>query len=207
MAIFFITQDRKVLNRHEAIEDKFGIIVVAPGEFIGRIDEILRELEYRPSRLSSTRTLLESKVKISDLDGLYAIFKQDNPCDKRGLFETKLRHFIANNQVFEVLKIANNDGSYLALIVYDRSLPGKISVPLLRISNHPLASTILRYLLRKTILLSLAENCSLIDVTDDIRDQQAMSALIETGFIMTTGQWSKCSLKMADNSEKYIKYN
>ncbi len=199
-ANFFITQDTVLLKKDNIIYNKFGIRVLPPGEFISRIDEVIREIEYRPSRLGGSHEFETNKIRADQTQELYQLFHRTSPKEKKSQFEIKVHHFIAHPHRYDFELCMQKGMGPLAIIVSDLDNPSEIVIPMIRVSHSPLAGTVLRYLLRRSILTSVRENRPFVRIKDTQDQVGFEEALEECGFTKIKDQWVKCSLQVAINS-------
>ncbi len=200
-ADFFITQDEGLLNRASDINNIFNFRILSPGEFIGRLDESIREREYKPSIFAGSRRLSISKVTSPGDATLYSDFRQSTTGERRRDFERKIRAFISQPRLYsvEVIRCSNPEQN-LALVVYDRNNPEELKVPLLRISKSNRSGTILRYLLRRSVLISALEGRHVLSIRDSTLFSNFELAYIESGFVLTEPQlWLKFTIAKADS--------
>ena len=203
-AHFFITQDTGLLKKSEIFHKEYGIKVLSPGEFIGRIDEVTREVEYHPERLAGSCAATKSKIQSNQLSSLYLNLRYTKTGEKKHQFEHRLRSYMAQPNKYEVFVCWQMNAKPLALIVYDRSISSVLSVPMLRVSQSQLSGTVLRYLLGQVILTSAGERRVLTRVFD--LNNGFDQALLETGFTQVEDQWVKYNLPVADNSINLCDY-
>lgn len=204
-AHFFITQDTDLLKKSDIVHDEFGIIILPPGEFIGRIDEIIREVEYRPRRLGGSHILQVVKGQSDQLKRLYSVFRSVSKQEKRRPFEARIRHFFAYPSRYDNEIYIQKDSEPLALIVYDRKILSELVVPMIRVSRSPLSGTMLRYLLRRAVLKSAREKRPFIVIRDSQGEIGFGHALEECGFSKVGEEWVKCSLQVADSGVNLLK--
>ncbi len=197
-ADFFLTQDIDLEKKGDEIHKEFGIRILPPGKFIGRLDEIIREVEYRPSRLGGSNSLTISKARSESISSFYNVYQWGNSKARKSDFESKLRNFLAQPQRYS-LEICHMESKLLAFSVYDRIDSSELVLPFIRVSRSPIFGTMMRYLLRRAIQLSAKENRSFVRVTD-IQDRIGFyQALEECGFTKIEDQWVKFSLRVVDN--------
>lgn len=203
-AHFFITQDTDLLKKSDSIHSDLGIKILSPGEFIRRIDEVTREVEYHPDRLGGSRALKMAKLRSDQIRMLHPSLRSLSTHEKKNSFESRLRRFIASPSRYDVEICTQEDDKPLALIVYDRANPSELSIPMLRISGSPLAGTVLRYLLRRAIITSAREGCPFTTVTN-AQDQAGCDLVLEEcGFTRVNDQWIKCGLPCADTHDRLL---
>jgi predicted nucleic acid-binding protein len=199
-ALFFITQDRGLLKKSEEFHKEFGIRILSPGRFIGRLDEIIREGEYLPRRLGGACALTIRRAPSSLISRLFPIYQCGNPEERKSQFESRIRNFIAQliRYTVELCQIGSKP---LAFIVYDRSDSSALGIPMVRVSRSTISGTVLRHLLRRAVQISVEENRHFVRVTDIHAQGGFEQALGECGFTKIQNQWFKISLPVADNIE------
>lgn len=202
-AHFFITQDGDLLSKSEAIHSELDILILSPGEFIVRLDEIIREVEYRPKQLAASHVLAISKISSEQLSQLYSIFHWSGPEERKRNFEARLRNFLANSIRYDT-ELCQTDSSTLALIVYDRGSPLELGIPLIKVSRLPLADTVLRHFLQRAVLISANEKRPFVRITDFPYQAGLEKALEECGFTKIGAHWVKLSLKIANSSASLL---
>ncbi len=198
-AHFFITQDTYLFKKRKVFQDAFGIRVLSPGEFVVRIDEEMRRLEYQPSSLAGSRALAISRLRSDQLAALYDVFRLLARDEKKNQFEAHLRSFLAQPEMFEV-ELCTQTTRPVALIVYSRENPSRLNIPLIRIVHSAFPGTLLRHLLRRVILLSVAEQRPFVCVTDDEEQTGLQDALQESGYTAIGKEWVKCSMQLTSDS-------
>ena len=190
---FFITQDSRLIKKSDDIHSDFGLKIVSPGGFIGRLDEVIRETEYRPAQLAGTRSLTTSRVCSEDIDSLYPLFRHENPAERKGEFERKLRYYFSQPQSFKVEITSQGKSEPHSIVAYDRSQSAMIGIPMIRISKASLSSTVLRYILNKIVVASASEKRPFIQISDSTIRSDVRKGLEESGFSLIEGSWCKFS--------------
>jgi hypothetical protein len=97
---FFITKDKKLLNKAEQVEDRFGIRIINPSDFMIHQDTLIREAEYQPARLAGSR-IQKKRVSLDqshDLENLFQYQKGEKKSDLR----RKLHQYLADPYTYEV---------------------------------------------------------------------------------------------------------
>jgi predicted nucleic acid-binding protein len=199
-ALFFITQDGGLLKKTEEFHEEFGLRILSPGRFIGRLDEIIREVEYLPRRLGGACALTIRRAPSSLISRLFPIYQCGNPEERKSQFESKIRNFIAQLNRYRV-ELCQIEKKPLAFIVYDRSELSELGIPMVRVSRSKLSGTVIRHLLRRAVQISVKENRPFVRVTDIHAQAGFEQALEECGFTKIKDQWFKISLPVADNIE------
>jgi predicted nucleic acid-binding protein/GNAT superfamily N-acetyltransferase len=202
-ASFFITQDTGLLKKSEELHKEFGIRILSPGRFIGRLDEIIREVEYLPRRLGGACALTIGRAPSSLISRLFPIYQCGNPEERKSQFESKIRNFVAQLSRYRV-ELCQIEKKPLAFIVYDLGDSSELGIPMIRASRSKLSGTVLRHLLRRAVQLSLKDNRPFVRVTDIHAQGGFEQALEESGFTKVQDQWFKISLPVADNIEGLV---
>jgi predicted nucleic acid-binding protein len=202
---FFITQDQGILKRSDTVYQKSGLRILAPGQLVGRLDEAIREVEYRPKRLAGTSTLMNSRLHSNQVTNLYPHLRCLSRQEKIHEFESKLRAFMAQPDRYSIQVILRKDGPPLALIVYDTDNPQELSIPMFRVSRSSIASTVLRYVLGKIVLRSASEKRQITRLHSDCANEDFRRSLRELGFAPVDDHWIKINLPSIKYSNALIK--
>jgi predicted nucleic acid-binding protein/GNAT superfamily N-acetyltransferase len=202
-ALFFITQDMGLLKKSEEFHNEFGIRILSPGRFIGRLDEIIREAEYLPKRFGGACALTICRAPSSLISRLFPIYQCGTPEERKSEFESKIRNFLAQLTRYKV-ELCQIDSKPLAFIVYDRSDSSELGLPMVRVSKSILGGTVLRHLLRRAVQISVKENRPFVRVTDFHTQGGFEQALEECAFTKIKDQWFKISLHVVDNIEGLV---
>lgn len=189
-AHFFITRDNLLLDKSDKIYDKFGVLVMRPTDLIRRIDEVINESKYQPARLAGSQIRIKH-VKSGNESVLKNIFLCYNQGEKRVDFESDLREYLANADIYDVYIIEDNQNDPIAILVYDNSYNDILTVPMFRVANSGLASTVARYLIKKIILDSINNKKTVIDITDSHLIDSSKFALMDNGFLYHKNKWIK----------------
>jgi len=200
-AYCFITQDTGVLRKAGVVEKEFGMKVLSPGEFVGHADEVIREIQYRPTALAGSRRLTKSIISSRLSADLYPRFRDSFSGERKTKFESQLRVFMAQPARYNLELCRQSSGEPLVLVVYDRCLPEELTIPLLRVAPSPFADTVLRYVLRQIVMTSFNEKRMITRIGDNSGNDQFGAALEEVGFSNIGGEWIKCNLPFIGNSQ------
>jgi len=195
-ADLFITQDSGVFKRSEEIRAALGIRVLTPGELLGRIDETIREVEYRPERLAGSLIEL-SRLRINEIPVLYRHFRSHERGEKKKQFQKRLRAFLAQQDRYEIWVSWLKDDRPLSLVVLDRAHPAQLVIPMLRVCRSPLSGTVLRYALSQAVVISAREGRPVTRVAVRHMPDELDRALAEMAFSRADGGWVKISLDFA----------
>ncbi|OPY17079.1 MAG: hypothetical protein A4E74_01522 [Syntrophus sp. PtaB.Bin075] len=200
----FITQDNALLRKADDINSEFHIKIMSPGQFIGHVDEVIRETKYRPEHLAGAYSLTNMLLKSPELSSIYEVFRSNETQEKRLPFESTLRNYMAQPDKYEIQLCKNNENKPISLLIYDRSETNELSVPFLRVARTPLHSTIYRYLLCRAIDVSMIEKRSICKISKTNMNYDLEEALRELCFIESESDWIKISLSYLGTSSNLI---
>lgn len=190
---FFITRDEKLLSLYDVLYDKYGVSVLRPSDFIVRIDEMQKEEEYQPYRLTGTQ--FKSKlVQQNEIDSLAMYFQNASKSENKASFNKLLRRHLSDPVNSRCYLYYSSDNDPLALIVYTRTNNHELLVPVFRVRRGPLSSTITRHLLICAKMLSAKENRMVTAFSDDFLSDEAISVLEKEAFSSSLTGWRKLNL-------------
>jgi hypothetical protein len=78
---------------------------------------------------------------------------------------------------------------------YDKSQPGEMQIPLLRVTKNRIGSTLLRYLISKAIFDSRRDGLRIIRIAETCQSDLVGGAAREAGFFSSIGAWVKINLE------------
>ena len=188
---FFVTRDKAMLERSEAIYEAHGVSVLHPTDLVNRCDVLRREVSYRPSRLEGSNWR-ERLVLAADVDAIVSLFK--NSEQKSNAFEDTVRRFLAKPNEWNSTVAADGNTSPTIYIVHSSETSTQLEIPLLRHSDHPLAGTLLRHLIHEIVRDAGSDQHKIIHVTDQVLSDESIAALDELGFVPDSGAWWKISI-------------
>jgi predicted nucleic acid-binding protein/GNAT superfamily N-acetyltransferase len=198
---FFVTRDQNLLDLSSKVYDTFGITILRATDLIIRLDELRREIEYAPQRLAGTLSeirLVQGGQESSLTDKFQAVSLGEN----RSSFQLHLRNILANpdrNACYVALDV-NKEA--IALFAYERRQPDTLGIPLIRIAHGPVAATLVRYLIFKSVVQAANEKRIVTSVTDPYQSETVLSALAEDGFLATGEGSIKISLPLAKTAQE-----
>lgn len=189
---FFITRDQRLHKRlKEFVSEQFGVYIMQPADFIINQDELIRNAEYQPARLSGSH-IKYKRVQAEQRDLLEDIF-YDASHEKKSEFRQKLSYYLADPHIFHTETIQEQT-TPLALIVYGRQNPHELDIPIFRVSKHALSPTIARYMIFRAVITATNENRIITKLTDYRFTENLFDALIENGFLRINNVWIKVNL-------------
>ncbi len=185
-ALAFITRDEGWLNNKisEFLENEYGLRIMSPGAFILSVDELSKQEEYIPSRLSGLN-LQYAKMSSTDLKRIGCDLLLSEQSEHLGDFHQQLRLLMSNPQKNNMLTIKSDD-AIIAIIAY--SLIEKVlHVKLFRISTSCLSPsirpTLLTRLTMKLLEIASEHNVELILLDNSIiTTQEIEKAFLRSGF-------------------------
>ena len=140
----------------DIIYENFKLSVIHPEELINRLDELRNKPDYQPVRFSGT-TLEQIQIRSGQEDFLSNYFHNSKLGENKTEFQQKLRRYLAEHDKFECVLVRESDNKPLALIVYGKQKKHELEIPIIRVGNHNLSSTLARHIIFKSILKSASE--------------------------------------------------
>ncbi len=192
---FFVTRDGSLLKKAEQVYEKFGMSIIRPSYLITHQDSLIRETEYQPSRLAG------SLIKINRVQAEQSAFLEnkfrETQKETKVEFRGKLQPYLVDPHTFEV-NIIESAEQPLALVVYSRHNQSELEIPILRVVQGSLSSTLARHLVLRTILTSAKEERILTKITDRYLSNNIIDALQENGFALINQVWVKANLPIVE---------
>jgi GNAT superfamily N-acetyltransferase/predicted nucleic acid-binding protein len=195
-APFLVTRDEVLVERCEPLYRSHGLMVLLPAELINHLDSVEREGDYRPARIEGSR-LKNSLLKAETLEAAVADFKAAE--ERQGDFKKVLLHCLTQPKVMDVQVITDFANAHVVLGVMDRQRPEILTVPVLRHSRHPMATTMLRNFLRACLAAAADEQRSTVTVTETRLADTDKNILSEFGFALCGDVWVKIALRSVGN--------
>jgi predicted nucleic acid-binding protein len=207
-ASFFITHDTEILNKESLIYEKFKISIIRPSDFIIRLDELRKEVEYQPVRLAGTQ-IAKQIAKLEQIDLLTDAFLSKITGEEVNDFQQSLRSYITNPKQYEVVLIRDDEPEPLALIIYEKEKNNELKIPMLRIrKNYALAPTVLRHLILSSIQKSAQEKCQFTIINEAHLEEFTIEALGQDNFFFVDGTWIRANfatIQTASDLSSYLK--
>ncbi len=205
-AQFFITRDGGILKKEQEIYEDFKISILRPSDLIIRLDELHREAEYQPTRLSST-SIKEQLVKSNQQNILIDSFLSYNEGEKKKEFQRKIRNFISKPDIFECIIFWDEKIDPLAFIVYERINKYELKIPVVRIRKNSSLSSIIffRHLILYSIKKSVSENRIFTLISDTYLEDGFKKALRKDYFNSAEDEWIKVNISCIDNALNFSK--
>jgi len=198
---FFITRDEKLLDLNDVLYEKYGVSVLRPSDFIVRIDEMQKEEEYQPYRLTGTQ--FKSKlVQQNEIDALAGYFQNANKSENKAAFNRLLRKHLADPVNSRCYLFYSSDNDPLALIVYTRTNNHELIVPVFRVKKGPLSSTITRHLIICAKMVSARESRLVTAFSDEFLSDETIAILEKEAFSKSSTCWRKLNLLQVGTSSE-----
>src|SRR5205085_4278953 len=204
-AQFFVTRDEALLNLSERVYESFGLTIIRPTDLIIQLDELRREAEYLPQRLAGTLSEIRL-VQSGQEQALTNRFQASAHGESKASFQQRLRKLLANpkrNSCYVALDINKLP---IALFAYDKELPHSLDMPLLRVGHSPLAATLARYLIFRSVLNSAQDSRIVTTISDAFQDETITAALSEDAFIQRAEGWIKINLPVAKTASQLAQH-
>ena len=182
---YFITRDEALLRLGASISEAAGVTVLAPTEFINRIDRLRREDSYRPVRLAGG--VIKFGLAVSEeVSELARLFGGSNP----GAFRKHLRDLLRRPTEFSCQVARGQSGEILAFVIQSTDKNSSIcKVTGFEIRAGAVAETIARYLLHRLILDVGRRGQKLLCLDNNVQDPVVRrAALEEYGFVPAAGE-------------------
>ncbi|QSJ20850.1 GNAT family N-acetyltransferase [Nostoc sp. UHCC 0702] len=201
----FLSRNKELLDLADIIYENFKLSVIHPEELINRLDELRNKPDYQPVRFSGT-TLEQIQVKRGQEDFLSNYFYNSKLGENKTEFQQKLRRYLAGHDKFECVLLRESDNKPLALIVYGKQKKHELEIPIIRVGNHNLSSTLARHIIFKSILKSASEQRYFTRITDDYSENTVMEAIQEDAFVKGKNGWLKANLSVVKTFSELSQY-
>lgn len=196
---FFITRDALLLGRAEKIYEKFGLSILRPSDLIVRLDELRQESDYQPVRLAGTLSEIKLLNKADD-PLVVETFLANSLGESKQSFKSKLFRMLSDPEKYRCQVALDSEQHPFALIVYARSQPNSLEIPILRVRRGSLAATMSRYLIFQATWRAALEGRAFTRITDPYLEQHVSAAVADESFIPSASEWVKVSLSSATSA-------
>jgi GNAT superfamily N-acetyltransferase/predicted nucleic acid-binding protein len=191
-APFLVTRDQTLIERAEPLYRRHGLKVLHPAELINHLDSIEREADYKPARIEGSR-LRSELLKADALSRVVEAFKL--PEERINDFNKELWHLLSHPRSL-VTQLVSDAAERMVLVgAMDRSDPSRLHVPVLRRTDHPLSSTMLRNYLRTCLDSAAKEGRNLVTIHCRGLSRADGQVLREFGFLFCGEMAVKFSLQ------------
>src|SRR5207247_729913 len=138
--------DESLLELSEDVFEKFGLRVLRPSDLILQLDTLQNEEDYRPSSLAGTHIQLK-RANMNGAEHWSRLVQNSRKGENLAAFRKVLNDALAQTGPFKVMELTDGEGESLALFILDWSNPHELRLPLLRIHEGKMASTLARHIL------------------------------------------------------------
>jgi predicted nucleic acid-binding protein/predicted transcriptional regulator len=189
-AQFFITRDEEILKNNKFFK-KYNLTVYRPSEFITHLDENIQVSKYKPQSLIGT-SINSKRVTTKNIDFFTETFLKSN--EKKSHFQKIIRNSLSLPNKFELITISKKS-HLLAFMIFDRTSENKLKIPVFRFLNSSLRITLTKHLLFKSILTSISENRTFVEINENHLEDDIKNAIQEARFTKLNNTWQKINIK------------
>lgn len=190
---FFVTRDDELLALEEQVYEKTKTLIIRPTDLIIRLDELRRQLEYQSLRLAGT-SIYQKRLKSRQQNLVTGVFLAYAKSEKKSYFVRRLRNFLTEPERFQCYIIWDAQENPVATIVYDKQKEYELGIPLFRVKNNRLASTIARHLILLSITISTKGGRKFTKITDPYLEDAVIAAIQDDKFSKFENGWLKANL-------------
>lgn len=198
---FFVTRDDNLLQKQEALYETLGLTVIRPSDLIVYIDELQRQVAYRPQRLFGTGLNIR-RVHAKEQESLLKHFRCQNQQESKPEFRRKVQQFLADPDRYESQIALDKTQTPLAFFVYDTHNADFLEIPLFRVRKGVLGTTLARHLIFQILLKASQSHKACASVTDSFLEDEIKDALLEDAFVYTDDKWVKLTLSVAETAQQ-----
>ncbi|MDJ0600921.1 MAG: GNAT family N-acetyltransferase [Crocosphaera sp.] len=196
-----LTKNVDILKLSDQFYEEFKVIIISPNDFIKRFDDIEQQKNYQSRLFAGIHSLKQLPIKLEEVNKLKHDLVNNCSEEEQQYFLENLRNFLFKKDTHECLIIKDEDNESVAIIVYNRSKRDQLEIPLMRISKHYLAETVVRYLLFTSISLSAQEGRQLTKITDKYLQDKIINIIQEYHFIETENELLKLNFSLIDTKK------
>jgi len=168
------------------------------------LDENIQVSKYKPQSLIGT-SINSKRVTTKNIDFFTDTFLKPN--ERKNHFQKIIRNSLSLPNKFELITISKKD-HLLAFVIFDRTSESKLKIPIFRFLNSSLSITLTKHLLFKSILTSINEERTLIEIKEKYLEDDIKNAIQETRFTKLNNYWQKVNIKdVLDTKNLYSKIN
>jgi predicted nucleic acid-binding protein/ribosomal protein S18 acetylase RimI-like enzyme len=185
---YFITLDKELLQKGNDLENKFGIRIFTPQEFVLEIDQLISKEVYAPRMLDGVVFHTVAKVKNFELNNYIDLFLMKSKAEKKVVFQNIVNNEIANqNSNLQVIKSENTP---VAFYSYTRK-ENTLTVPFIRLQEKKYKQTLFMQIISGLIRDATGNNISKIAISDDYFSDGQKLTLLRLGFENESSKWTK----------------
>jgi predicted nucleic acid-binding protein/ribosomal protein S18 acetylase RimI-like enzyme len=198
---YFITLDKDLLQKRDDIENKFGIQMLTPQEFVLEIDQFINKEAYSPKILDGVVFHNVSKVKKSELNNYIDLFLMKSRSEKKAVFKNIVNAEIAKkDSSLQVIKLENNP-----LAFYSYNCSKKIlAVPFIRLLEKKNNKTLFMQIISRFIVYSIDNNISEIAISEQCFADDYKIILLQLGFENNLNIWIKSIYNIMLDSNEFV---
>ena len=200
----FVTRDSRLLNIANEFYEYFKLSVIRPDNLIVQFNEFTRNTKYQPTRLSGS-SLEQVAIKKGEEEAITNYFYCPDQNETKAQFQQKLRRFLTNPENFICFKVVDAENKPLALIVYGKHNDYELEIPIIRVADSPLSTTLAQHLIFKSILHSAGENRQSTIINDCFLQEQVNQAIQEYQFIQVNDNFLRLNLAVVETADQLSK--
>jgi predicted transcriptional regulator len=189
-AQYFITRDDEILKNNKFF-NKYNLTVYRPSDFITHLDENIQVSKYKPQSLIGT-SINSKRVTSKNIDFFTETFLKPN--ERKNHFQKTIRNSLSLPNKYELITISKKD-LLLAFVIFDRTSDNKLIIPVFRFLNSSLKITLAKHLLFKSILASINEERTFIEIQEKYLEDDIINVIQEARFIKLNSTWQKVNIK------------
>ena len=199
----FLTYDPRLLALDEEVYARFGLSILRPAEFIVRLDEVIRENEYRPGRVLGSN-IEGRRISDRDTDLLVKEFQQDQLGEKRSSLRERLARVMSTPDT-RTATVMLEEG-HPVLLMSERTTPtGSLETEVLRVTNGPLGATLADFAVSQILARAVNLDVRTISIVDPYLSSSISEALLGLGFIHDRNVWYRAVLRKIARYEELMK--
>jgi len=191
-----VTKNQSLINNAKLLYEASKVSILSPDDLILRLDSLNQKPDYQPVRLAGTKleeTIIQKGEESNLIDAFYLSDKEN-----KAEFSQRLRRFIAEKDKFTHVLVRNAEKEPLALVVYDKHKPHELEIPMIRVGDHSLSTTLARNLIFRSISKAAFDNRQFTRITDPQLDDSIINAIQEDMFITVQDGYLKMNLAQAE---------
>ncbi|MBO1346021.1 MAG: GNAT family N-acetyltransferase [Hormoscilla sp. GUM202] len=192
----FLTQDRRILALADEVYEQFKLSILSPTDLVIKLDEVRKNTEYQPVLLAGT-FLRHVRINSGKEIILYDCFQAVTQGETKAEFQQKLRRFVAESDKFECLVATEGENKPIALVVHDRHKQQELEIPMLRVADRPISSTIARHLIFLATLISAREQRQFTRITDRRLSEIVATAIHKDHFVNVKDGFLRVNIAVA----------
>ncbi|MDE2039590.1 MAG: GNAT family N-acetyltransferase [Elusimicrobia bacterium] len=203
-ATVFVTRDTGLLEKAADVYDSFGLLVIHPSDLIARIDELQRASVYQPARLAGTLFRIGLLAK-DQLGSAIEAFHNGAARETKATFQASLRSCLSHPKATECSVVTDSGNHLQAVFALDRSAPGELRVPVLRVGRDLIGSTLSQHIVMRVMFEAAKEGRRVVRVTDPFLPGNVVAALQKDQFVKTSAGWSRLCLNAKKTQDELRK--